>query len=182
MVVKDNHPILRRKIERFFAGTCLFDAHVRTARTREVGRGRIEERELALSNDVPEGYTGFPGVQQLFRLTRRVIVKRTGEIREETVYGMTSLSAEQADPKRLLALNRGHWHIENKSHYVRDVTFREDHSQVRTGSIPQVMAALRNACIGLMRIAGHTNIAAACRYHAAQPLVALALLGIQKTE
>ncbi len=75
-----------------------------------------------------------------------------------------------------------HWHIENKSHYVRDVTFDEDRSQVRCGSIPQVLAAIRNTCIGLMRNSGYKNIAAACRYHAAQPHAALALLGIRKTE
>jgi hypothetical protein len=65
---------------------------------------------------------------------------------------------------------------------VRDVTFQEDRSQVRKGSIPQVMAALRNTCIGLMRLAGYSNIASACRYHAVRPEAALALLGIQKTE
>ena len=62
-----------------------------------------------------------------------------------------------------------HWHIENKLHYVRDVTFKEDKSQVRAGHIPQVMATLRNAAITLMRMTGATNIAAACRRNAAQP-------------
>lgn len=73
---------------------------------------------------------------------------------------------------------RGHWHIENRSHGVRDVTFDEDRSQVRSGSLPQVLAALRNTVLGLMRQAGETNIAAACRRFAAQPWEALALLGI----
>jgi len=79
----------------------------------------------------------------------------------------------------LLTLVRGHWHIENKSHWVRDVTFDEDRSQVRCGNIPQVMAALRNTVIGLTRWAGATNIAAACRRFAAQPALALELIGIQ---
>lgn len=73
---------------------------------------------------------------------------------------------------------RGHWHSENKAHWVRDVTCDEDRSQVRSGAIPQVMAALRNTAIGLLRAAGATNIAAATRYDAAQPEQALVLLGL----
>ena len=95
------------------------------------------------------------------------------------VYGVTSLHPERATPERLLELVRGHWQIENKSHWVRDVTFDADRSQVRCGSIPQVMVALRNTAIGLLRWAGHTNIAAACRRLAAQPVQALALIGIE---
>jgi len=95
------------------------------------------------------------------------------------VYGVTSLTSERATPGRVLDLVRGHWGIENKSHWVRDVTFDEDRSQVRCGSIPQVMAALRNTAIGLLRWAGHTHIAAACRQLAAQPAQALALIGIE---
>ena len=81
----------------------------------------------------------------------------------------------------LYAFNRSvtqGWQIENYSHWVRDVTFDEDRSQVRCSNIPQVMAALRNTVIGLMRWAGHTNIAAACRRFAAQPQAALHLIGI----
>ena len=84
------------------------------------------------------------------------------------VYGVTSLRPEHADPDRLLELVRNHWRIENTSHWVRDVTFHEDRSQVRCGNIPQLMAALRNTAIGLLRGAGHTNIAAACRRMAGQ--------------
>src|SRR2546428_6752451 len=94
-------------------------------------------------------------------------------------YGVTSLTPERATPGRVLDLVRGHWHIENTSHWVRDVTFDEDRSQVRCGSIPQVMAALRNTALGLLRWAGHTNIAAACRRLAAQPAQAFALIGIE---
>ena len=93
--------------------------------------------------------------------------------------GSPVVTLERATPGRLLQLVRGHWHIENKSHWVRDVTFDEDRSQVRCGSIPQVMAAFRNTTIGLLRGAGYTNIAAACRRRAAQPAQALALIGIE---
>jgi hypothetical protein len=96
----------------------------------------------------------------------------------EVVYGVTSLRPERATPEHLLALVRGQWQIENQGHWGRDVTFDEDRSQVRCGNIPQVLAALRNTAIGLLRWAGHTNIAAACRRLAAQPVEALALIGI----
>jgi hypothetical protein len=84
-----------------------------------------------------------------------------------------------AYPGRLLEVGRGHWCIENKSHWGRDVTFDEDRSQERSGNIPQLMAALRNTVIGLLRGAGYTNIAQACRHMAAQPAKALALVGIE---
>jgi hypothetical protein len=99
-------------------------------------------------------------------------------VREEVVAGVTRLPLERADAAQWLALVRGQWHIEHQSHWVRDVTFDEDRSPVRCGNIPQVMAGLRNTVIGLMRWAGYTNIAAACRRFAAQPALALELIGI----
>jgi hypothetical protein len=114
----------------------------------------------------------------VFQLEHQVIIKNTGEVREAVVAGVTSLAPERADAARLLALVRRQWQIENQSHWVRDVTFDEDRSQVRCGNIPQVMAALRNTVMGLMRWAGNTNIAAACRRFAAQPRAALSLIGI----
>ena len=147
------------------------------AETVDAGHGRIEQRRLP-TRDVLVGYSHWPGLAQVFQLERQVIVKKTGEVREERVAGVTSLAPERADAARLFALVRGHGHIEHTSHWVRDVTFDEDRSQVRCGSIPQAMAALRNTVIGLMRWAGETNIAAACRRFAAQPWAALALLGI----
>lgn len=94
------------------------------------------------------------------------------------------LTGGEAGALRLLELIRCHWHIENKSHWVRDVTFGEDHSQIRCGNAPQVMAALRNTVIGLIRSAGRTNIAAAWSPRtrgefAAQPGMALELVGIR---
>ena len=114
-------------------------------------------------------------------VSRNTSFKKAGKkSRSETVYGITSLSPEQADASRLQHLVRCHWHIENRSHWVRDVTFGEDHSQVRCGNIPQVMAAFRNTAIGLMRWLGYENIAAACRYFAAQPWDALEAIGIPR--
>jgi hypothetical protein len=82
----------------------------------------------------------------------------------------------------MIKLWRGHWHIENRLHWVRDVTFDEDRSQVRTGHIAQVMAAFRNVAISLMRLMGASNIAAACRRYAAQPSLALAAVGLDPGE
>jgi len=116
----------------------------------------------------------WPHVAQVAELTRIVTYK--GQTRHEVVYLITSLSPAQADPLRLLALVRGHWSIENSLHYVRDVTFGEDHSRVRTGNAPQVMAALRNVTITLIHRAGFTQIAATRRHFAFHPRQALALV------
>ena len=176
MIVKDNQPRLRADIELVFTLPPVGDRQD-TARTVDSGHGRIEQRNLTTSEALV-GYSDWPGLAQVFELGRHVIIQKTGEERVEVVYGVTSLRPERATPGRLLGLVRGHWQIENKSHWVRDVTFDEDRSQVRCGNIPQVMAALRNTTIGLLRWAGHTNIAAACRRLAAQPVQALALIGI----
>jgi predicted transposase YbfD/YdcC len=176
MIVKENQPRLRADIELVFTLPPVGDRQ-ETARTIDIGHGRIEQRNIATSEALV-GYSDWPGLAQVFELGRHVIIQNTGEERVEVVYGVTSLRPERATPGHLLALVRGHWQIENKSHWVRDVTFDEDRSQVRCGNIPQVMAALRNTAIGLLRWAGHTNIAAACRRLAAQPVQALALIGI----
>jgi hypothetical protein len=97
---------------------------------------------------------------------------------EEGVAGITSLGPERADASRLLAWVRGQWQIEHPSHGGREVAFDEDRSQMRCGTSPQVLAALRNTVIGCMCWAGHTNMAAAYRCFAAQPRAALHLLGI----
>jgi predicted transposase YbfD/YdcC len=176
MIVKDNQPQLRADIELVFTLPPAGDRQ-ETARTVDIGHGRIEQRNITTSEALG-GYSDWPGLTQVFELGRHVITQKTGKERAEVVYGITSLPPKRATPERLLELVRGHWHIENKSHWVRDVTFDEDRSQVRCGNIPQVMAALRNTAIGLLRWAGHTNIAAACRQFAAQPVQALALIGI----
>ena len=129
-----------------------------------------------------DGYSSWPGLRRVLRLERTVSNKRTGEVRRETSYAITSLGPERGAPEELIKLWRGHWHIENRLHWVRDVTFDEDRSQVRAGHIPQVMAAFRNAAISLMRLMGASNIAAACRTYAAQPSLALAAVGLDLGE
>jgi predicted transposase YbfD/YdcC len=177
MIVKDNQPQLRADIELVFALPPAGDRQ-ETARTVDIGHGRIEQRNITTSEALV-GYSDWPGLAQGFELGRYVITQKTTKEQVEVVYGVTSLRPERGTPERLLALVRGHWQIENKSHWVRDVTFDEDRSQVRCGNIPQVMAALRNTTIGLLRWAGYSNMAAACRRFAAQPDLALTLIGIK---
>ena len=124
------------------------------------------------------GYTDWPGLHLGIKLERRTLNKQKQILRHEIAYGVTSLSPERASPDQLLMLWGEHWHIENKLHYVRDVTFDEDRSQVRAGHIPQAMAAFRNVTISLFRLLGWTNIAAACRRFAVQPQLALAAVGV----
>ena len=125
-----------------------------------------------------ERYLDWPGAQQVFRIQRHIVRVRTGEVlREETVYGVTSLEAVRGTAERLLAIMRGHWTIENRSHWVRDVTFDEDRCQVRTPGIPQFLATLRNLVIGLLRQLRERTVADARRTCSADPSVVLRLLG-----
>ena len=119
----------------------------------------------------------WPGLGQILQVKQTITHKQSGHTTCETAYAITSVSPQRATPAQLLAVWREHWHIKNKLHWVRDVTFDEDHSCVRSGRIPQVLAALRNTAIGLLRLLGHPNIAKACRKTAAQPHLALATLG-----
>jgi len=178
MIVKENHPEMLADIELLFQELAVVADTVTKAESVDAGHGRIERRQLVASTALAD-YLNWPGLQQVFRLERTVTIKKTGKQRHEVVFGMTSLAPDKTDAAHLLRPVRHHWHIENKSHWVRDVTFDEDRSQVRRGSIPQMMAALRNVAIGLIRLTGQKNIAAATRRFAAQPWAAVALLGIK---
>jgi hypothetical protein len=94
------------------------------------------------------------------------------------VHGITSLTAWQANPADVLAGNRGHWEVENREHYVRDRTFDEDRSQVRTGASPQFLATARNIAISLLRLARCANIARGLEYLSRRLGCVLALLGV----
>ena len=123
-------------------------------------------------------------MKQAFRITRRRITRdrETGESKTSTevVYGITSLSRDQADAEKLLELNRGHWGIENKLHWVRDETFGEDKSRIRTNHGPQQLATARNAAIALCRVNNYHEIAAARREFAWNPSRLFAILGFMK--
>jgi len=116
----------------------------------------------------------FAGAVQVAQL--RTTITRKGKKTVEVIYLITSADALRASAATLAAWVQGHWGIENRLHWVTDVTFDEDRSQVRTGAAPQVMATLRNLAISLLRLAGWTNIAHALRHHAANNRRPLTLL------
>jgi predicted transposase YbfD/YdcC len=173
LVVKANQPTLLDRCAR------LPWHHVPVLdRTRDRGHGRVELRTLKV---VTVHHFGFPHAAQVLQVTRKTRDLRDGNIRRwrtVVVYAVTSLAFAQASPARLADLIRGHWAIENGLHYVRDVTFAEDASRVRTGTAPQVMACLRNLVIGALSRAGPVNLAAALRQHARDPARPLTTLGI----
>ncbi len=152
-------------------------------RTDDKGHGRIETREIWASTEL-NGYLDFPHVGQVFCIRRTTtdlhghVVKGRHSV-TETVYGLTSLPPQQADPARLLQLHRGHWSIENGSHAVRDMAYDEDRQQIRRHHGPRVMATLRNVALGLLRLAGYRGIAAALRRMAANRRLAFGLLGLR---
>lgn len=120
----------------------------------------------------------WPGAAQVCRIERWRWIR--GKEEHEVAYAITSAQRDQADAATLLACNRGHWGIENRSHYVRDVTFGEDASQIEKGYAPQILAGLRNGLIAAMRAEGAKNIAAALRQNALKVPRLLAKLGIVK--
>lgn len=171
LTVKGNRPRLRRALATQPWG------QVPGRRMTERGHGRTETRSIkVISTDgQPRLQALFPHATQIAKITRSR--KRKGKKRsQETVYLVASLDHRQAAPAQLAAYARGQWSIENGLHWVRDVTQREDTSQIRTGHAPQNLAALRNLVINLFRLDGRANIAAAHRHYADQPhLIAAAL-------
>jgi hypothetical protein len=139
------------------------------------GHGRIEHRRL-WALPLYDDYLDWPGARLMLRLERQVIVKRTGEVRREVSYALSSFDLEQASAAQLLTWWRQHWHIENKLHYVRDVTLGEDACRARCGNSPQVLAAIRNIVLAVLRRHGFANIAEALRCLAQNPYRALGLL------
>ena len=116
----------------------------------------------------------WPGAVQVFQVHRIRYV--ADKVEEETVYGISSLSAQQADAQRLLGLVRGHWEIENRLHWVRDVTLGEDACRVRSGDAAQVLAGLRNAVVHLLEGVTAASKAAATRYFTVRPQEAFPLV------
>ena len=149
------------------------EAQIRGAESLEKRGNRVEFRKIETLHRLPP-YIDWPGVQQLCLIERQRTVNK--QTTREVVCAITSLDRRSASAKKLLRIARQHWHVENKLHYVRDVTMGEDACRVRSGSAPQVLAGLRNQVIGLLKRSGTTNIAAALRRHAAKPIEALARL------
>jgi predicted transposase YbfD/YdcC len=145
-------------------------AHTSTDRAH----GRVEQRTVKIVA-VETGIV-FPHARQALQITRRTRKLTGKKWSTEVVHAVTSLAAEQASAGELAAWVRGHWAVETRLHWVRDVTYDEDRSQIRTGAGPRVMASLRNLVISILRIDGATNIAQALRHHAWNPPRTVALL------
>jgi predicted transposase YbfD/YdcC len=171
-MVKGNQPTLRRQLAEL-PWRQVEIGH----RSAQSSHGRREIRTLKVVT-IAAGIL-FPRAAQAVQLRRRTRpLSGRGRWRTETVYAITDLRPHQARPDELAAWIRGHWQIENGLHWIRDVTFGEDQSQVRTGAAPQVMATFRNLVISLNRLAGAANIAAALRHHARNANRPLTLLKI----
>ena len=174
ITVKGNQPKLRKALAALFPVPVGQDPPHHT--TYDRGHGRIELRSIWVTPHVAG--IGFPGVFQAYRIHRETFDLAQNPIREpETVYGISTWTPWQANAADILAANRGHWGIENREHYVRDRTFDEDRSQIRTGSSPQVMATIKNTAISILRLIDCTNIADGMERLARRPQRVLALLG-----
>jgi predicted transposase YbfD/YdcC len=139
-------------------------AHTTTNR----GHGRVEQRTHKVVS-VSAGIL-FPHAMQAIQIIRKSRKIKGKKWRTEVVYAVTSLPAAHTTAAELATWIRGHWCVENRLHWVRDVTFDEDRSQIRTANGPRIMASLRNLAISILRLAGATNIAQATRHHAWDPL------------
>lgn len=178
--VKENQATLQEQIatlfapEQVLAGTSALPTDFTCATTTEKGHGRRERRHLTCSR-LLAGYTDWPGAAQVFQMESQV-TDATGHVRTMIRYGVTSLTHQEASAPDLLALARGHWGIENKLHYRRDVTFHEDQCQVRKGHAPEILASINNIVLGLLAGKGVKNVAKARRSYARRPISAFALL------
>jgi predicted transposase YbfD/YdcC len=164
MTVKGNMPTLYRQLKK------LPWSRIPSASSVSADHGRRARRTIKAA--LAPAWIEFAGAAQVAQV-RRTVTKK-GKKTVEVVYLITSDS--RADPATLAAWIRGHWEIENKLHWVRDVTYQEDKSLVRTGNAPRVMATLRSLAISLLRLDGHSSIAAANRHHARDPQRTLTLI------
>ena len=175
LLAKANQPTLEEDLRLFFTEPPIDCRDWRQAHSCSKGHGRLERRELVASTELNEflGAT-WPGVAQVFCLQRTSF--RQGQRHVQTVYGITNLSPKQARAARLLELVQRHWAIENRLHWRRDVTLREDQCQVRTGSAPLVLAALNNVILALFDFLGVANVPQQMRRLDAQPARAVRLV------
>jgi predicted transposase YbfD/YdcC len=136
------------------------------------GHGRLERRTIRV----------LPAPEGIFPYAAQVVERYVHDPHDDSpisaaaALGLTCLSPRQADPRQLATFVRDHWGIE-ALHWIRDVTFDEDHHQLRQGSAPQVLAGLRNLAIGALRTAGRTKIASGLRWISRNPLRVLNVLG-----
>jgi predicted transposase YbfD/YdcC len=180
--VKGNQPQLLQDLQDWFdpnvkllPGMGCPPKDFRSATTTSKGHGRIEVRTLTTSSQLND-FLDWPFLQQVFKLERFITLSKTGKIRHEIIYGVTSLSAELASPDRLLQMLRSYWQIESGLHYPRDVTLHEDDTRFKKNSAAHNMAIINNLGLGLLANSDFPFIPSARRYFAAHPEEALELL------
>jgi hypothetical protein len=179
MEVKANRPDLLWELERVCEDERLVTETGTRARAANKGHGRLEVRECRTSTALV-GSTAWPGLAQVARGERTRVSTATGAVERATAYLVTSLPPGVADARALLKLDRAHWGIEHRAHWVRDEVLGEDRSRVRRGAAPQGLAALRNLVLAALRAHGHHQIKAT-REHLAGPAPdALYLIGLRR--
>jgi predicted transposase YbfD/YdcC len=158
LIAKDNQSSLHETLKLFFEDHAP-DVHWETHREVSQGHGRLEIRVLTCSPDLRDYLAcEWCGIEQVFCI-ERTIIEHGQQVSHEVHYGITSLSLKQANAARLAALHRAHWSIENRLHWRRDVTLKEDESQVRTKNAPAMLAALHNTLLACLDLLGVKNAA-----------------------
>lgn len=178
LVVKGNQERLEQDIRLFFENPP-FKAGIKTHQTLEKSKGRIEKRIIWMSEDLTD-YLAWPGLTHVFKVQRDRSDKQGKTT--ETVYGIASLPKEYSSIEKLSGYLRGHWSIENNLHRVRDVSFHEDSSTIRTGKAPQVMAMLRNLIISVFKRGTIKSYPQAFRRFSAHPEELFAFLGLNQVK
>jgi predicted transposase YbfD/YdcC len=180
--VKGNHPQLLQDLQDWFDPTVTLlpgmgcpPKDFQSATLTHKGHGRLEVRTLTTSSQLND-FLDWPFLQQVFQLERTITISKTEKTRHETIYGVTSLSAEQASPAQLLHILRSYWHIENSLHYPRDVSLHEDQTRFKKHSAAHNMAILNNLVLALIAKSDFPFVPSARRFFAAHPDYALALL------
>jgi predicted transposase YbfD/YdcC len=180
MVVKKNHPQMYAELARFFElpGIVADNEHYDCCRSVSKGQGRLETRTLECLSATCEEWQ-WADAAQVVRRTCVRLERKKGNCSLTVSYALTSLTSEEARAAEVEMLWRGHWTIENRKHYVRDVTLGADRQPMHTGHAPQVLKALRNALSDMWRAQGWITIADAARDTAASAQRALTFIGVQ---
>jgi predicted transposase YbfD/YdcC len=180
-IAKDNQSQLKEDIAHLFApqqcppATSPLPTDFQSAITQDYGHGRYETRTITTSSMLKD-FLDWPYLEQVFKLDYRAVNLNTGQVQRQTHYGLTSLPASEATPDRLLTLKRDYWAIENRLHYRRDVSLKEDRCRLRTGHAARTMAILNNLILALIDRLDFQTVPDARRKFSAKPLEALELL------
>ncbi len=169
-IAKNNQPTLKEDIEALELTSRKCDYT-----TVDKGHGRLEIREIWVSSEIND-YVEFPHVQQVFTIRRHFEYLKSGKTFTELAHGVTSQDEKKASPQKILKQNRGHWSIENKTHYRLDVTFNEDKSTIRDLNGPMVMTFLRRFSTGILNILGYKNHRRTYKKFWAKPHLAISLI------